>query len=61
MVTISDDFVSETAKVRMNGSSFIVGFNKDTCRHLGIGKGTRIQIYYKKIGDTSEPTPTPSL
>jgi hypothetical protein len=51
MISISDDFVSETPKVRKNGNSFIVGLSKDNCKLLGITEKSKIQIYYRKIGD----------
>ena len=51
MISISDDFVAETPKVRKSGNSFVVGLSKNTCEMLGITENSKLQIYFKKIGD----------
>ncbi len=49
MIKIEGDFISLTAKVRTNGSSFIVGLSKSDCEYGGIEKGSMIQIFLRKM------------
>ena len=50
MVSLTEDFVSMTGKVRQNGNSFIIGFTLDQAKLLELKKGTMLQIYVKPIG-----------
>ena len=51
---IEGEFLAITAKVRTNGSSLIVGLNKDECKSAEIVKGSMIQMFIKKIGHNNE-------
>lgn len=52
MIKIEGDFISLTAKVRTNGTSFIVGLSKSECECGGIEKGSVVQIFLRKMSNS---------
>ena len=51
MIRIEGDFISTTPKVRKSGGSLIIGLDKGDCELLGITSNSKIQIFFRKVGD----------
>ncbi len=50
MIQLSEDFISETQKVRTSGNSLIITLKNDNCILKDAKAGTMVQVYWKPIG-----------